>query len=56
MLPFPKPALFPKLNSVEYVKVVSSVESSFLKQITFSKSILTNESSSVEVSISQIGF
>lgn len=54
MFNFPKPALFPRLSSVEYVKVVSCVESGLLKQITFSKSVLKNESSSTEVSVPQI--
>lgn len=51
MLPFPNPTLFLKLSLVEYVKVVS-----FLKQIVASKFILTNESSAVEVLISQLAF
>lgn len=56
MFPFPTAAPFPKLSSVEYGRVVSCVNSCSWKQITFSESILTKESSSMEVLIPQIAF
>lgn len=56
MFPFPPAVPFPKLCSVEYGRIVSCVNSCSWKQTTFSESVLTKESSSMEVLIPQIAF